>query len=149
MDASSTLAASTILKVMKDILNNISSQSAEQLACAYYTSKGYNVSKPLDLALHYDLVIEKDKKYKSVNVKLAGLKSQKNPNSWAISANVRRRNRPSAEFKSRNLQKPDIYLVWLPKQQNFVEIDGGFFDLGGKSNHKLLPKNVRIQSKTN
>ena len=68
MDASSTLAASTILKVMKDILNNISSQSAEQLACAYYTSKGYNVSKPLDLALHYDLVIEKDKKYKSVNV---------------------------------------------------------------------------------
>ena len=128
---------------MIDQLKDIDARSAEPLAEAYYMAKGYNVSKPNNLALHYDLVIEKDGEFKTVNVKLAGLKDKKEPNSWSISANITRRNSLRNPCKFRVLKKPDIYAVWMPNKKDFVELPSNFFDGQTKSNNKLLPKELR------
>ena len=128
---------------MIDQLKDIDARSAEPLAEAYYMAKGYNVSKPNNLALHYDLVIEKDGDFKTVNVKLAGLKDKNRPNSWSISANVIRRNSISSPYKVRALKKPDIYAVWMPNKKDFVELPSNFFNGQTKGNSKLLPKELR------
>ena len=128
---------------MIDQLKNIDARSAEPLAEAYYMAKGYNVSKPNNLALHYDLVIEKDGEFKTVNVKLAGLKNKDRPNSWSINANIIRRNSLSNPYKLKVLKKPDIYAVWMPNKKDFVELPSNFFDGQTKGNNKLLPKELR------
>ena len=128
---------------MIDQLKDIDARSAEPLAEAYYMAKGYNVSKPNNLALHYDLVIEKDGKFKTVNVKLAGLKDKNRPNSWAINANIIRRNSPSNPYKIKVLKKPNIYAVWMPNKKDFVELPSNFFDGQTNGNSKLLPKELR------
>ncbi len=129
---------------MIDQLKYVDARSAEPLAEVYYMTKGYNVSKPNNEALHYDLVIEKDGKYKTVNVKLAGLKSKDRPNSLSINANIIRRNSLSNPYKLKVLNKPDIYAVWMPNKKTFIELSGNFFDGVKRSNSKLLPKEFRI-----
>ena len=128
---------------MIDQLKYVDARSAEPLAEVYYMTKGYNVSKPNNAALHYDLLIEKNGKFKTVNVKLAGLKNKDRPNSWSINANIMRRNSLSNPYKFKVLKKPDVYAVWMPNKKTFVEISSNFFDGVKRSNNKLLPKEFR------
>ena len=48
------------------------------MAIAYFSSKGYTVSIPLNNAPNYDLIIEKDNILKTVQVKSSGCRTKNN-----------------------------------------------------------------------
>lgn len=100
----------------------------ETLGYAYYMNKGYRVLIPLINNSFYDFVAEKENKFIRVNVKAAGLKDKKKPNSWCISRSKQQEN-----------MQVDVFLVWLPLKSCFVELDGTFFD-AVKSKSRLIPK---------
>lgn len=102
---------------------------------AYYSARGYRILIPLVSGEGFDFVAHKDNEYIQVNVKCAGLKSKKIPNSWSISVSSGGGN------KSINAAKCDVFLVWLPVHEKFIEIDGDFF-IGSKSKSKLIPKHL-------
>lgn len=98
--------------------------------------KGYRVLISLVHNHSYDFVIEKDGVFSRVDVKVAGHKEKKNSNSWSISQPSRKGNIES----NNSMIKADVYLVWLPNEKRFIELDGDFF-IGSKSKSKLIPKN--------
>lgn len=108
---------------------------------AYYAALGYRVLAPLVRNDGYDFVVEKDGRFKRVNVKTAGLKNPSRPNSWSIS-------RSSGAYKPGvNTSDVDEYLVWLPHQKRFVTVEGNYMN-GGNSKSKLLPQNLLRQQNT-
>lgn len=46
------------------------------IAIAYYTSNGYTVSIPLNDTQDYDLIVDKDKELKKIQVKSTGCKTK-------------------------------------------------------------------------
>jgi len=86
----------------------LSWQTIEMMGYAYYVKQGYKVlTKIIDSSI-YDLVIEKDLAFQSVNVKtgfwLRG--------AWQFS---------NSKVRPKK-QMADIYLVWLDKENRFVEV---------------------------
>lgn len=112
-------------------------KTVEIMGYAYYSKKGYRILVSLADNYGYDFIAEKDGEYVKVNVKLAGLKSaNKYPNSWAIS------NAGRGNWRAKLLETNcDVFLVWLPHQERFIELNGDFFhDSNSKS--KLIPKDL-------
>ena len=107
-------------------------QTVEMNGYAYYSQKGYRILISLVYTKDYDFVAEKDGKYIRVNVKKAGLKNKRRPNSWSIS-------RSSMDYFS----IVDVYLAWLPHLEKYIELSGDFFK-ESNSKSKLIPKNMII-----
>ena len=112
-------------------------QEAELMGYAYYAAKGYRIFVPLVCSAGYDFVAEKDGTFLKVNVKLAGLKDRKSPNSWSISQasgylpNSSRRDKVPC----------DVFLVYMPHLSRFIELPGTFLDTGN-SKSKTVPKSA-------
>ena len=58
--------------------NKEKGNTALGMAIAYFTSQGYTVSIPLNDTQDYDLIVEKDKTLKTVQVKSSGCKTKNN-----------------------------------------------------------------------
>lgn len=114
-------------------------QSVELLGYSYYSSQGYRILVSLVRTDGYDFVAEKDGTFIRVNVKKAGLKSRKYPNSWSVSMASGSSGSPTAGGGSPT--QADILLVYLPNQERFIELPGDFFN-GAKSKSKLIPKGL-------
>ncbi|MEB4858348.1 hypothetical protein [Priestia megaterium] len=84
----------------------------------------------------YDFAIEKDGEFKRVNVKVAYLKIQKK-NVWAISAPGNRN-----WLGKRYADVLNIYLVWLPHKERFIELDEAFLD-GRRSKERIIPPHLK------
>lgn len=95
---------------------------------SYYSEKGYRILIPLIHNNGYDFVAEKDGEFLRVNVKTAGPKDPSQGDSWAIS-------KSGAQGK----ESCDIYLVWHPTDEKFIELDGNFLE-GHKC--RRLPKHM-------
>lgn len=125
-------------------------ETVEALAYAHCTSLYFSVLVPLIKSKSYDLAIEKDGVVKLVNVKIAGLKDRKQPDSWSISVaggsldTIYKTDKDRENYVSKILEskgKIDVFLVWLPHQNRFIELPGNFFsDYGSKS--KRIPKKI-------
>ena len=114
-----------------EISGELNWEVVEALSFAHYTNLGFSVLVPLIKSRPYDLAIEKDGIVKLVNVKVAGLKSKIEPNSWSISVasganDSIYRSEKNRDNYVRNVitkkSKIDIFLVWLPHQERFVEL---------------------------
>ena len=104
----------------------------ELMGYAHYAKLEYRILVPLVKNDGYDFVAEKNGTFVRVNVKLAGRKSRKIENSWAISI-------ASGASKDINKVMCDIFLVMLPHKNVFIELPGDFF-VGSKSKSKLIPR---------
>lgn len=93
-------------------------KAIEALGYSYYISLGYKIYIPIIEFSCSDFVIEKDGQLKRVNVKVAGLKDKRYKNSWSISLSGNRKH---------NINEVDIFLVWLPSTEKFIELQGDFF----------------------
>jgi hypothetical protein len=113
-------------------------RSKEILGYNYYSEQGYKILVALVKSNGYDFAIERRGEFKRVNVKVAGLKSKGNPNSWSISIPGGKPHNTYWKDKV-NRRYADIYLVWLPHQERFIELDGDFFK-NCKSKSKVIPK---------
>jgi len=111
-------------------------QTIELKGYAYYSDLGYRILVALVDNHFYDFVAEKDGTFIRVNVKTAGLKDKNQPNSWSIS-------QASGSYTAPRNSKGevDVYLVWFPPKQCFIEIDGDFF-ADGNSKSKRIPKEL-------
>lgn len=108
----------------------------EMKGIIYYCEKGYSILFKNTEHFGYDFVIEKNGDFKRVNVKVAHLKNKKKC-SWAISAP----GNPNWLGKQYSVQI-DIYLVWLPHKEKFIELEGSFLD-GIRSKVRLIPAHLR------
>ncbi|WP_339200416.1 group I intron-associated PD-(D/E)XK endonuclease [Paenibacillus sp. FSL P2-0322] len=111
-------------------------ETIELLGYSYYSSKGYSILIKLVSNSNYDFVAERDGTYIKVNVKRAGLKSKSIPTSWSISQASG--SNPLSKTRE-NKPKVDVYLVWLPHLEKFIELPGDFFE-GANSKSKIIPK---------
>lgn len=59
---------------MKFLMNKEKGNSGMAMAIAYFATNGYTVSIPLNDTQDYDLIVEKDSKFRSVQVKATGCK---------------------------------------------------------------------------
>ena len=117
-------------------------KSIELLGYHYYSTQGFRILVSLIDNSAYDFVIEKDGCFQRVNVKMAGVKDNKQPNSWSIGvAGGPTRRYRAAEDTVKSKGVTDIYLVWLPTQGGFIELSGNFFE-GSKSTSKRIPKEL-------
>lgn len=118
-------------------------QTVEMMGYAHFSEKGYRIFVPLVVNYGYDFVAEKDGEFIKVNVKLAGLKSRADGNSWSISqAGGSFTNEPKEEK-----YKIDVYLAYLPEPFNkFVELPGDFFE-GTVSKSKAIPRKLYMEEK--
>ncbi|MBA7662269.1 hypothetical protein ES703_70297 [subsurface metagenome] len=105
-------------------------QTVEIAGYHYYSNLGYRVFVSLVRTEHYDFVIEKGGRFKRVNVKLAFSKSYSNSSSWFISVSHTQTKKflpLSFEERIKAIKKVlDIYLVWIPKTNRFIELLPGF-----------------------
>ena len=104
---------------------------------AYYAGKGYRILIPAVRNDGYDFVAEKDGLFVRVNVKMAGLKDKSQPGSWCISQ------ASGGTCGHKDKASVDIYLSWLPHEQRFIELDGGFLN-GGNSKSKRIPSEFLV-----
>lgn len=109
--------------------------SIELSGYSYYSDKGYRILIPLVNNEGYDFVAEKNGEFVKVNVKTAHMKDKNQPESWCISQSG------GSTRGHRKSIKCDIYLVWLPKANKFIELPGSFISTGN-SKSKRLPKNL-------
>lgn len=108
-------------------------QQIELLGYTYYAKQGYRILVPLVRNDGYDFVAEKDGAFIRVNVKTAGLKDKRQSDSWSISY-------ASGSYAGHRLNNSvDVYLVWLPHQEKFLEMNGDFLN-SGNSKSKRIPK---------
>ena len=63
---------------MKFDTNKEKGNTGLAVAIAYYTSKGYTVSIPLNDTQDYDIIVDKDKLLRKVQVKTSGCKTKYN-----------------------------------------------------------------------
>ena len=61
---------------MNFFTNKEKGNTALGMAIAYFSSQGYTVSIPLNDTQDYDLIVEKDKKLQTVQVKSSGYKTK-------------------------------------------------------------------------
>ncbi len=98
------------------------------LGYSYYSRRGYNILVKLVCNATYDLVIEKNGEFKTVNVK----KAHKNKSSWCIS--MTGRNSPA-----KKRQYADIYLCWISAYNRFVEFPIEAFPTQARSRQRVIP----------
>lgn len=110
-------------------------KTVELSGYTYYSARGYRILIPLVSGEGFDFVAEKNNEYVRVNVKCAGIKTKKIPDSWSISV------ASGAGSKNIDEVKCDVFLVWLPAHNKFIEIGGDFF-VGSKSKSKIIPKHL-------
>jgi hypothetical protein len=110
-------------------------QTAELAGYAFYAKRGYRIFVSLVRGDGYDFIAEKDGQFLRVNVKVAGLKCKAIKNSWSISQASGFRTNSSRQQKT----KCDVFLAYIPPIDDFIELDGDFFD-SGNSKSKLIPK---------
>lgn len=99
---------------------------------AHYVEQGYRVLVSLIDNSGYDFVTEFDGEFKRVNVKMAGLKNKRDARSWSIS-------RSGSSAVVDDGATCDIFLVYLPSVDRFIELTGDFFE-GSRSRSKIIPK---------
>ena len=107
-------------------------KAVEAAGYAYYIEKGYRVLISLIDNSGSDFVVELDGIFRRVNVKVAGLKNKKDKGSWSIS-------RSGYSNVVDTGPTCDLFLVYLPHKNSFIEIHGNFFD-GARSRSKVIPK---------
>lgn len=90
----------------------------------YFMKRGYRVSVPIVDTSGYDFIAERDGTCLRVNVKVAGLKDAKQKDSWSIT---------KAGASKDKEAKCDIFLVYLPHKEIFIEIPGNYLDSGASS----------------
>lgn len=112
-------------------------QTVETMGYAYYSARGYRVLIPVVRTNAYDFVAEKNGQFVRVNVKLAGLKDNKRPDSWSISSSGNK----SEDNRKQMREWVDIYLAYLPHQQRFIELPGDFLS-GGNSKARRIPQSL-------
>lgn len=112
-------------------------QTIELHGYAYYSSRGYRVLVPLVRHTGYDFAIEKGGEFLRINVKVAGLKDKKDIHSWAIS----RASGVAGNRVSRPPRSVDMFLVWLPQENRFIELPGDFLGKG-HSKHRRIPRQL-------
>lgn len=110
-------------------------KTIELLGYTHYSQRGYRILIPLVSAEHFDFVAELDGSFLKVNVKMAGLKDNSDPNSWSIAV------ASGAGNKDINKVTCDVFLVWLSHKQKFIEISGEFFK-DSRSKCRRLPKHL-------
>lgn len=93
--------------------------AVELLGHAYYAKRGFRILVSLVHNASYDFVIEKDGKFASVNVKVAGENVKGKP--------TMRISRAGGSAR-KSTAPPDFYLVWLKAQEMFLELPGDFLD---------------------
>jgi hypothetical protein len=109
--------------------------TTELTGYAYFSAKGYRILAPLVKNNGYDFVAEKDGDFIRVNVKTAYLNDKNRPNSWSISL-------PGSKgCKVNRVNEVDLFLVWVPYQERFIELPGDFFK-GSVSKSQLIPKTL-------
>ena len=112
-------------------------QQTELRGYEYYSKKGYRILVALVSGENYDFVAERNGDFIRVNVKTAGLKDKKQPNSWSIS-------QASGSYpKQKNNYHVDIYLTWLPHLEKFIELSGDYLN-SGNTKSKRIPKEFLI-----
>ncbi len=95
--------------------------AAELLGHAYYAARGFRILVKLVHTSSYDFVIEKDGKFQSVNVKVAGQVTKDKPtSSTRISC--------AGGVSAKRSAPPDLFLVWLKAQEKFLELPGDFLN---------------------
>ena len=98
-------------------------KTVEILGYTHFAKDGYRILISLVDNHCYDFVAEKDCKFIRVNVKVAGLRDKKEPDSWSISK------------AGRGSDLPDVFLVWLPDRELFIELPG---DVWGERTSKIV-----------
>lgn len=90
-------------------------RAVEALGHAYFCQRGWRILMPLYEPTFYDFVAERDAQYVRVQVKRASPRP-KNCGGYLISKPGRNRSAPD----------PDLYLIWLPREEAFIELPGDF-----------------------
>jgi hypothetical protein len=90
-------------------------RTAEALGHAYYLERGWRVLVSLYDNSVYDFVVERDGVYQRVNVKRASVSN----GGYLIG---------HAGGRDPGCGMPDLYLVWLRRERQFVELPGDFLD---------------------
>lgn len=112
-------------------------QVAELNGYSYYAERGYRIFVPLVRGDGYDFIAEKEGEFLRVNVKVSGLKDKSDPDSWSISQAS-----GSDPKTSRKDKVPcDVFLVYMPTLNRFIELPGSFLDVGN-SKSRRLPKDL-------
>lgn len=105
-------------------------QTVEIAGYHHYSNLGYRVFVSLVRTEHYDFVIEKGGRFKRVNVKLAYNRRASGSGGWSISiSNTQRKKFALLPYEERikAIKKVmDIYLVWIPEINRFIEMLPGF-----------------------
>jgi Holliday junction resolvase-like predicted endonuclease len=96
-------------------------RAVESLGHAYFHQRGWRVLLSVYDTGSYDFVAERDDLFVRVNVKQASVVG----GTYMIA-------KPG---KNRTAKDPDLYLVWLPKEQTFLELPGDF--LQQKSSRRI------------
>jgi hypothetical protein len=103
----------------------IDSRTVEILGHAYFARRGYRILvSPYD-PVGYDLVTERDDVFCRVQIKRASPRADR-VRCYEIA-------KPGA---NRKVKDPDLYLVWLPRERQFIELPGNF--LKGRSS-RVIP----------
>lgn len=113
-------------------------KTIEMMGYAYYAEMGYRILLPIVDTSAYDFVAEKSGIFIKVNVKVAGLRDNKDPNSWAISQSS---GGHAGHHKKENI---DIFLSWLPSLEKFIEIQGDFFNVGNSKSRRIPKKLYKL-----
>lgn len=108
-------------------------QTIEMLGYTYYSEKGYRIFTEIVGNADFDFIAYKDGNFVRVNVKKAQKRTDKKEQ-WKVTLSGGSKKTPN------NVKGVvcDIYLVWVPEQERFIELDGDFF-LNVKSKSKTIP----------
>ena len=106
----------------------------ELLGHVYYAKQGYRILVSLVENHGYDFVAEKNGRFIRVNVKTAGLKDKNDKESWSIAEAG-----GSTPKKKQYPSEVDVYLVWVPTLDKFIEMPGDFLD-NMRSKSRRIPK---------
>ena len=118
---------------------NMDWRIAELMGYAYYAGKGYRIFVPLICGDGYDFIAEKSGKMLRVNVKVSGLKDKTDTMSWSISQASGSKSNASRQ----NKVPCDIFLVYMPGQNQFIELSGDFFSYGNSKSRRIPKKILR------
>ncbi|WP_096200667.1 group I intron-associated PD-(D/E)XK endonuclease [Bacillus sp. FJAT-45350] len=100
----------------------------------YFSERGYSILFKIADNEGYDFVIERNGEFKRINVKVA-FNDKVKVNSWSISA-------PGNKTWRYKQYSVDIYLVWLPDKEKFIELDGTFLD-GINSKSRTITRYIK------
>ncbi|MBA7626978.1 hypothetical protein ES703_34439 [subsurface metagenome] len=96
----------------------------------YYSQQGYRILVPPVINKGYDFAIEKNGRFKRVNVKKAWMKPYKTSPSYHISTNLHKlkkyRDLPLPEALKFLKNDCDLFLIWLPDHNKFIETTPDF-----------------------